>query len=170
MAKVEIKASDGTLITIDGSVEEINRIVELYKSKPLAKDGDSKVKKQNSVKKKEENSDNLTQIINKIKECDEAEKIETNILNPTSQVNKILLPLYIIYKYFDNSISLQSGDINKITKQLNVPIATPNISNVLSGSGSRYVTGDKVRRLGQPVKYKLIRRGYQYFESILNSK
>jgi len=102
-----------------------------------------------------------------VKNCDEAESIENKILDKASQVNRTLLPLYIVHEHMDNAVALTSGDINKITTDLGIPIATPNASRTLSGTASRYVIGDQVRTKGQPVRYKLSHRGIQYIKSVI---
>lgn len=71
----------------------------------------------------------------------------------------MLLPLYIVHRFFSGSPGLTSGDIQKITKQLGVPVAVANASNALSDTARGYVDGDKVRRRGSAVRYKLVRRG-----------
>ena len=70
----------------------------------------------------------------------------------------MLLPLYIVHnivrRFFSGSPGLTSGDIQKITKQLGVPVAVANASNALSDTARGYVDGDKVRRRGSAVRYK----------------
>lgn len=112
----------------------------------------------------------LSEIVNLIKNSDEAEAIEAKILDKVSQVNRILLPLYIVHEYMDNTLSLTSGEVSQITTDLGIPVSQPNASTTLSGTASRYVIGDKVRRRGQAVRYKLSRRGVQYVKSVLGGK
>ena len=113
---------------------------------------------------------NLVQIIGATKQCDEAERIETQVLDRSSQVNRTLLPLYVVHEHFGNAFGLTSGDISKITSDLGVPISRPNVSTTLSGAASRYVVGDKVKRKGQAVAYKLSRRGLLYMKELLSGK
>ena len=107
---------------------------------------------------------------NKTKECQEAEHIEENILDRTSQVDRTLLPLYIVHEYFDNAFELQSGEIATITAQLGIPVAQPNASRTLSGPASRYVMGNKPRKARQAVKYKLNRRGVKYLKAVISGE
>lgn len=67
----------------------------------------------------------------------------------------------------DNAHGLTSGDISQITKGLGIPIHVANVSNTLSKTASKYVMGDKVRKKGQPVGYKLSRRGLKYMQDVL---
>lgn len=174
MAKASLTLPDGTTVNIEGSADEIQKIISLHrptvttpirshKSKP-------KVKKEDNSDKSEESNIELSQIINEIKNCDEAEKIEKNILDRTSQVDRILLPLYIGKKYLDDKLTLTSGDISKVLGDLGINIFKPNVANTLSGSASKYVIGDKVRRKGQIIRYRLSRRGEQYLESVIENK
>ena len=186
MPKASIQLPDGTSVVIDGSPEEIARILELYggSNKPTENtNGGSFSSKRNqstksqSKRKKKTSSDgeskeletiDLVGIIETIRNCDEAEAIETQILDKSGQVNRILLPLYIVHEYYGNSIGLTSGDVSKITTDLGVPVQTPNASRTLSGTASRYVIGDSVRKKGQPVRYKLSRRGVQFIKEVIS--
>ena len=102
-----------------------------------------------------------------IKTCDEAEAMEKEIFDRTSQVNRILLSLYVVHEHLDNAFGLTSGEISKITTELGIPISQPNASSSLSGTASRYVVGSNVRRKGRAVRYKIHRRGVQYFKTVL---
>jgi len=178
MAKANLKLPNGTNVNINGSAEEIQKILNLYSNgNNLIKPGDKNKSAQSGEKiteysptSRKEVSGYLTKIVNLIKDCEEAENIEKNILDRASAINRVLLPLYIVNKHLDNKIGMQSGDISKITKQLGTPISQPNASTILSGSASRYVMGDKTRKHGQPVKYKLNRRGLQYIKNVITGK
>jgi hypothetical protein len=173
MAKASMTLPDGTTVQIEGSADEIQKIISLHnqtgsQSKiPPA----SKPRKSNSKKEtQEESAFDLMEIVNQIKNCDEAEKIELNILDRTSQVDRILLPLFITHKYINEKTKLTSGDISRVLGDLGINIFTPNVANTLSGSASKYVIGDKVRKRGQAVEYKISRRGEQYLNSVIESK
>lgn len=51
---------------------------------------------------------------------------------------------------------------------LGVPVSQPNASKTLSGTAAKYVIGDRVRKKGQLVRYKLSRRGLQYMQSVIS--
>ena len=112
----------------------------------------------------------LTEIINLIKNCDEAEVIEVNILDKVARVNRTLLPLYIVHKYLDNTHGLTSKEVSQILTELGIPIHIANVSGILSGTASKYVIGDRIRKRGRPVKYKISRRGILYFKEMLKGK
>jgi len=178
MAKAKLTLPDGTIVTIDGTPEEVHRLLSLYGSgtepkvsatNPGREKSKKKVVKPKSPKTKSPEDDTVDPmtIVNLIKNCDEAEEIEAEILDHTSQVNRTLLPLYIVHEHLDNAQSLTSGDINNICTDLGVPVGQPNVSRTLSGTASRYVIGDAVRKKGKAVRYKLARRGVQYMKDVL---
>jgi len=175
MAKANIQLPDGTTVVIDGTVEEIEKILRVYgqsakPSKPSPASKKSSTKGALAAPKliaKSEDSIDYTQIVNLVKTCEEAEAIEKQILNRDSQVDRTLLPLYIVHEYLDNAFALTSGEIGKITTDLGIPISQPNASRTLAGTASRYVIGDKIKKKGQAVRYKLHRRGVDYIKSVI---
>lgn len=119
--------------------------------------------------RKKISTDILSQIVNKIHSCKENEKIEQNILDKTLLAGRILLPLYICHKYFPDQV-LTTGDIEKITSELNIKIASSNISKEIKNSLRKYLESDSARIKGRIIYYKLNRKGAKYFESLLNVK
>jgi len=109
------------------------------------------------------------EIVNKIKNCQEAEKIETEILDKNTLLGRVLLPFYICYKYFPEQ-GLTTGDVEKITDQLRTRVKIPNVSNAVAGPLWKYLAGDSSRVKGKVVVYKLNRKGATFFESLLNAK
>jgi hypothetical protein len=173
MTSAKLTLPNGTVLTIDGSVEDIRKLVDLYGNSSSPSDTSSKSPKSHDPKRFPQSlkqKDYITQIVNKIKDCEESDIIEENIIDEASEVNRVLLALYIIHEYMGNTIALQSGEISKITKELGIPISQPNVSSTLSGAASRYVMGDRTRKAKQVVKYKLNRRGLKYMKEIIKSK
>lgn len=119
------------------------------------------------TKKSDVPTDYILAIVNKIKNCDESDQIETEILDKTSLPGRILLPFNICYKYFPQQ-GLTTGDIEKITSELRVKVQTPNVSKTISDSLHKYLEGNSTRVKGKPVIYKLNRKGAKYFESLLS--
>lgn len=177
MATSKILLPNGTVITVEGSPEEIKAILSHYSgttsktptaTAPTSKASRSKKPKAHVVSVPEnEKSDAVMEVVNSIKDSEDAESIETNILDRSSQVDRILLPLFISNKYHNNSFALTTGEIAKILMELGVPINIGNVSTAISTSASKYVVGDKARKKGQPVRYKLTRRGVQYMTSVV---
>ena len=177
MAKASLKLASGALVTLEGTPEEIKHLLELYggDQKPKKTTAGSRSRKRSKAKPAGSKSDDrgsattpdLNEIITLIKDCDEAETIETQILDRVAQVDRTLLPLYIVHEYLGNAFGLTSGDVNKITTNLGIPISRPNASRTLSGTASKYVIGDSVKVKGRPVRYKLSRRGVKYLKQVL---
>ncbi len=163
MAKASLILPDGTKVDIDGSPEEIKRILGTHTTV-------EQVKPEKQIEKKESSSKivNLTDIVNSIKSCKEVDLIGKNILDRISQVDRVLLPLYIAHVYYSGNQGLTSGEISKILSQVGIGIHAPNISNTLSSSASKYVLGDKIRRQGQPVRYRISRKGADYLNSVIS--
>lgn len=182
MPKASINLPDGTTVVIEGSPEEVAKLLQLYGGGSVASGGSNappRKRKPKPAKKKatakppnkssEDESVDIMQIIEIIRNCDDAEAIGTEVLDKAGQVNRILLPLFIVHEHLGNALGLSSGDISRITTDLRVPVQTPNASRTLSGTASKYVIGDTVRKKGQTVRYKLSRRGVQYFNEVLSN-
>jgi len=173
MAKATIKLQSGAIVTLEGTPEEVHRLLLLHSggtSTPSSTEQRSKKKTTQDSHKSVESSDetpDLNEITNFVKNCEEAEAIEKNVLDRTSQVDRTLLPLYIVHAYKGNRFGLTSGEISRVTSELGVRVTQPNASTTLSTTASRYVMGDKVRKPGQPVRYRLSRRGVQYLKSVI---
>lgn len=178
MAKASLKLPNGTVVTLEGTPEEVKHLLALYggeehqaqkstAKKRRTQKSNNHTKSTGSSKDKSEGKPDLNQIVTLTKDCDEAEAIETQILDRTAQVDRTLLPLYIVHEQLRNAFGLTSGDVKKITTDLGIPISQSNASTTLSGTASKYVIGDKVKVKGQAVRYKLSRRGIKYMKEVL---
>lgn len=178
MAKASLKLSNGTVVTLEGTPEEVKALLELYGGerqsvpKLVLRQGQhpKPQPRARSAKRDETKGDgnlDLNAIVTLAKDCDEAEVIEEEILDSPAQVNRTLLPLYIVHEHLDNAFGLTSGEVTKVTTDLGIPISQPNASRTLSGTAAKYVIGDKVKIKGQAVRYKLSRRGIQYMKQVL---
>ncbi len=174
MAKATFTTPKGTVVNIDGTPDEIQQFLRVYETTPMkAKVPPSTAGKKIKGGRKDVQATedgHLLKIVNLIKDCDESKAIEDNIIDRNSQVDKVLLPLYIVHEYMDNEVSLQSGEISKITGDLGIRIKQPNVSTILSETASKYVMGDRVRKARQPVKYKLNRKGLKYIKGVITGK
>lgn len=183
MAKASLTLPNGTIVLVEGTIEEVRALLAFYgtaQSKSSQTQNRTRVRHSGRTAKRErtpskdmgndtgESDLALSQIVNLVKSCDEAEAIEKNILDRTSQVDRTLLPLYIVHKHLANARGLSSGDVSKITKDLGVPISTPNASKTLSSTAKKYVIGDRVRQIGLTVRYKLSRRGLDYIKTVID--
>lgn len=170
MAKSKITLPNGEEVNIEGSPEEIVRIISLYsgQDKPVNVKQIKNIVKVDKIKNPDMDVDQVLNIVNTIKECDESDSIEKSILDRSSLVDRIILPLYIADKYLKMGTSLTTGEISKILTELGIPIAIPNVSNTIVGSAKSYAMGDKTRKRGQSVRYRISRKGIAYLESVLN--
>lgn len=112
-------------------------------------------------------SDLVLQIVNKVGDCDEAEAIQTTVLDVRKPEGKLLLPFYIAHKYFENAW-LTSRHIESITSGLGVKIAKNNVSNYLV-EYKKYLESGSVRKKGQATLYRLNRNGVKRFEQIIGT-
>lgn len=188
MAKASLTLPNGTVVQIEGTVEEVRALLAHYGSGAAPTHGSAPEKRAAAARPKrrrakgapagstqaEREDDggtaNLSEIVNLTKTCDEAENIEQQILDRASQVDRTLLPLYVVHEHLGNRFGLSSGEVGKITTDLGVPVSQPNASRTLSGTAAKYVIGDKVRKKGQAVRYKLSRRGVQYLKAVIGGK
>ena len=156
-------------------MNKLDLLIKLNEIKKLADEcleslGDVKISNKKQTKKEEKKKKDINLlIVNKIKDCDEFEEIEKEVLDKNSIQNRVLLPFYICYKYFPEQ-GLTSGNIEKITEELGVRVRTPNVSNAITNSLWKYLAGDSSRKKGKAVVYRLNRKGVNYFESILKLK
>ncbi len=113
--------------------------------------------------------DFIMDIVNKIKDCKESDKIESQILDKNKEEGRILLPYYVSYKYFSNRC-LTTVDIEKTTGELGVKIKESNTANKIKESLLKYLDSASRREKGKPTFYKLNRKGIKHFEEILYGK
>lgn len=178
MAKATLTLGNGTTVAIDGTPEEVRQLLEFYagpskdeRARPQGKQAPRKAQAKASAQRDApaDAAPDLSAIVNLIKECDEAEAIEKRILDRTSVIDRTLLPLYIVHQHLKAAGGLTSGDVNRITTDLGVPVRTSHASTALSVTAKGYVIADKIRRKGVPVRYLLSRRGVEYVKSVLSS-
>lgn len=154
--------------TLFTKLNEIKRLAE----EGLAALSDVSTPKHKQITKKENKkdgvlSDPILLIVNKIKDCEESEKIYAQVINKISLPARVLLPFYICYKYFPEQ-GLTTGDIEKITSELRVRVKVPNVSKTVAGSLQKYLAGDSTRGRGKASRYKLNLKGAKYFEWLLD--
>lgn len=171
MARAEFRLPNGTIVNIEGSPEEIEGLLQYYGSTEPPKSR-GKPAAPRAAPTKSEPADNgdvdvVHEVCSQIKSSDRFDAVESTILDQRSQLNRVLLPLFVIHEEMNNRYGLTSGDISKITRELSVPIGRPDVSNLLAKEASKYVIGDRKRVHGKPVHYKLSRRGVQYMEAVL---
>jgi hypothetical protein len=170
MPKANFTLSNGTIVTIDGSIEEIQNLLDLYSGENRKNetdqtriDNNQRMEPQKKLPVgKEKFKDDFPQIINLIKTCNEAVSVEKFILNQANEANRVLLPLYIVYEYFNHSFGLTTTEISKITFELGVKVSRQNCLRALKFSAAKFVVKD-----GNPPRYTLNRRGHAHIRSVL---
>lgn len=175
MAKASLRLPNGTNVQIDGTPEEIRALLSFYGGAD-AKEPPSPQSRRNrapggtgaaSAAPGKGVEPDLMAIVRSVKSCAESEAIEKRILDHNSALDRTLLPYYIVHRYLGDAFGFTSGDVSTVTKELGVPMATSNVTNTLAGPASRYLIGDKQRKQGVPVRYKLSRKGMKYLESVI---
>jgi len=157
-------------MTNDKLIAKLNEIKSLADECLASLGNVPKKQRQSSVKKstKDDTDDYILSIVNKIKNCEEADKIEEKILDKVSIPGRVLLPFYVCYKYFPRQ-GLTTGGVARITSELRVGVKTPNVSKAIAESLQKYLEGNSTRVKGKAVIYKLNRKGAKYFESLLSA-
>lgn len=168
MAKAQITLENGTVVTIEGEPDEVHRLLQLYSGKPSSAPSAAPAAKSRGKAKPdpaEERHDRIASVVNQIKAADESEAFEEKVLDQRNQMNRVLLPLYVVHEYMENRFGLSSGEIARITRELGVPVGQPDVSKLLGGS--RLVLADGMRTPGKPTPYRISRRGVQFMKSVL---
>lgn len=167
MAKASMVLPSGATVTIEGSAQEVARILELsggaspsVKRKP--DENHARLATGNQIV-----GPSVVEVVNVTKSCPDAERIETKILDCSSQIGRTLLPLFMIHEHFENRSGLTTGEISSFTTQLGSPVSGPNVSHTLRGSASKYVMVDTEGTQDGPAEYKINRRGVAYMKELL---
>lgn len=174
MPKASIVLPNGTKIEIDGTVEEVQRLTEHYGHASGTERRLSVEPKKNAggetpaAATDASGQPDISSIVALVRDCDEAERIETRVLDQRDVLNRVLMCLWIVQRYGSPTMALTSGDIERITEQLGVKVSISNVSNMLSGRAKTFVTGDSIRKRGGTVRYRLNRRGLQHFNAVLD--
>ena len=99
----------------------------------------------------------IPQIVSAIKDADDYDEIEKNILNKSAQLPRVLLCLHYAAQV-SGPDALTTGQIAYIAHQLDVGIKAPNVNKTIR-KNSKYFASDAARRPGAKVPYRLNRRG-----------
>jgi len=179
MIKATFSLPNGTTVTIEGLQSDVQNLLDYYSGThpgeeiPPKHEGKKVVKPTHKTTKPDTSDitpDTLIKIVNLIRSCPEAEAIEKNILEAkSSEAVRVLLPLYIIHEYIENSFGLTTVEIGDITAELGnkVKVRRQNVLRAVKHSASKYVLGDRARKVGTGTRYTISDRGVQYIKSIL---
>lgn len=176
--KASFSLPDGTKIEFDGTVEELQSLTASIHARSTA--APAPAAPANSARTftpapapaegdiPPDAEPDIARIVGLIKDCDEAELIDSKVLAKRDALNRVLMCLWVVQKYVHPMLGLTSGDVERITDQLGVKVAISHASTTLSDRAKAFVTGDAVRKQGAPVRYRLNRRGMAAFEEVLN--
>jgi hypothetical protein len=171
MARATLELPSGAKVVIEGTPEEVHRLLALNEGGPVQPSPTPKTRKRterpSTAGAQPPESPQLEEIVSHITNCDDAEGIEQTILNKRSRLNRVLLPLFIVHENYPKSPGLTSGEISKVTSELGIRVDQPNASRTLSGDARKYVSGDKLRTPGSAVRYRLNRRGVSYIKGVI---
>src|SRR5574341_1038850 len=115
MAKATLKLATGAVVTLEGTPEEVQHLLDVYAGKASAARGLARRKRTPAKRARvahkvaaatEDDSPDVNEIVNLVKNCDEAGAIEKNILDRASQVDRVLLPLYMVHEEKGNEFGL----------------------------------------------------------------
>lgn len=168
MPKATIALANGTTITIDGTLEDINYLVNIYSpsnTKPLK---NKKLPKSKKVKSNRPlaNKFDVLRITNALHNCEEIEEIEKNILDKPNELNRVLLPLYVLEKHLKDETGLTTSEISKVTIKLGVKVSRQNSLRAVKFTGPKYILSQSEG--SHFPRYRLNRRGMKYMESVIN--
>lgn len=170
MPSAKIQLANGTIVSVEGTVEEVAQISALLTGRQergeTADSRRNRRPKQTATSAPEQYVD-IAKLVALIRDCDEAQAIEEKILDQRDNLHRVLLPIFILNWHLDENAGLTSGEISKVTDQLGVKIHTSNASGILSGRAKSFVAGDSVRKKGSAVRYKLTRRGMQHMRDVI---
>ena len=170
MPKATLKLRSGATVIIEGSAAEVHEILKLHaEATGSTEPSQPPFRRRKEAKETPLSMDRAQEIVNLIRSCAEAERIEGQILDKSNTVNRCLLPLYIIHEHFDDAFGLTTGNIDSITKSLGVRNVQSNVSHTLAGAAAKFVMADSVRKKGVPVEYKINRRGVQHLKVVINN-
>lgn len=180
MLKATFNLPNGTLVTVEGLQGDVQNLLDYYSnahqggSTPSKHEGKTIAKSVHKAEKLKSSNDispdTQIQIVNLIRSCPEAEVIEKYILEAkSSEALRVLLPLYIVHEYLDNSFGLTTVQIGAITAELGskVKVSRQNVLRAVKSSASKYVLGDRARKVGTGTHYTLNERGVQHIKSVL---
>jgi hypothetical protein len=111
----------------------------------------------------------LADIVASVSEADNYEDIGKYVLDRPNRTARILMCYYFAHKH-PTDPALTSTNVERITKQLGIGIAAPNIAKVIREGISKYLMADRVRKRGFAVHYKINRRGIAIFEKIVSGQ
>jgi hypothetical protein len=171
MSKASFTLSNGTVVMIEGTLDEIKDLISFYEGakgkKPFVSQrpsGGKSEKVQSDSKKNQSDKGDISKIVDLIKTCPEAKAIETNILDETNELNRSLIPIYIVHEYLDNAFGLTTSEISQVTIGLSAKVSRQNVLRAMKFYAVGLVIKD-----GNPSRYKMHRKGLAHIRRVLSN-
>ncbi len=175
MAKATLTLRNGTTVTIEGEVEEVQRLLELcdQTAERAQAEKPPPSRRANSSGRADPNKEQALgprphEIANATKECAEAAAIEKHVLDTRSQLNRVLLPLFVVSQYLGGKHALTMPQISQATRDLGALVDAPNVAKVMRTVGGRFVMAEGGRGRGER-RFRISRRGIEHMKSLLKS-
>lgn len=170
--KATLSLPGGVVVRVEGAADEVRRVVKTLgrpePHSPADAPGRGRVASRDEGPAPQ--TPDLAELVNAIKESDEFEAFDQHIFKRRRQLERVLLPMYVLGKTSGSTVGLTSGEISRVCAELGLRMSQPNAAGVLSGAGARFVIGNRTRVKGQAVRYRLSRPGTQYIESVLRGQ
>lgn len=176
MAKATLTLRSGTTVTIEGDVGEVERLLEVCdqpsgpkeRGRPAPRRGE-RSSGQAHAHERQTPRPKAHEIANATKECPEAEVIERHVLDAHNQLNRVLLPLYVVSQYLDGKYALTMPEISQATRDLAALVKGPNVAKVMRTVGGRFVMAEGGRGRGER-RFRISRRGIAHVKSVLKGR
>jgi hypothetical protein len=172
MAKATLTLRNGTTVTIEGDVTEVQRLLEVYDqpARPRQREDTAPKGARSSRRAREHEPAPVgpqpNEIANATKDCPESTAMEKHILDGRSQLNRVLLPLYVVSQYLDGRYALVMSEISQATRDLGALVEPTNVAKVMRTVGGRFVMAEGGRGRGER-RFRISRRGIDHVKSVL---
>lgn len=170
---IEVESTDKSYV--DGKLNEYlekfsdTDNLESKTGKQRKKASKNKTKTKTGKVNNESKEVSISDLVAMIHDDETYESIEKNILNKRDRLGKILLCYYFANNHQDGP-EITTGQVELLTDQLRIKIASSNVAKVIRQGASKYLTADQVRKRGATVKYKINRQGIKKYEAILKGE
>ncbi len=174
MAKATLTLRTGTTVVVEGALEEVRRLLAFYDAPegagPTRGSARSKEPQEEHIEKPRTTRPEkamVHEIANVANACSDASAIASRILDSRSQLNRSLLPLYIVSQHLGGEYPLTMSQISQVTRQLGSLVEPTNVAKVMRTTGARFVMAEGSRNAAEPRRYKLSRRGVEHVKAVL---
>lgn len=170
MTKATLKLKSGAVVIIEGTPGDVHQLLAMHEAAVpnIARHDTGGAPA--AAARTPRDRDPVSDIVNVIRSCEDAEQIEANILDRSSAVNRCLLPLYILAEEAHTQPGLSTGQISAVTKELRVFISQANVAHTIAGPAARFVMASSTRKRGVPTEYRINRRGVQHLKEVIKGQ